>query len=117
MWFAREQVIPWKRTERERVEENFITAWAMATPVALAQVSPIAAKVSKAIQPLIEVVQAAGYPLMILYASAGTLVLLAGNRERGLRMIKDAAIGYLALQFVPVIAQMLMEVSQAMRTN
>jgi hypothetical protein len=45
---------------------------------------------------------------------AGFLVIMTGNRQKGLNMIKWAAIGYIGMQFAPAIMTILVEVGKAM---
>lgn len=114
--FLREKLIPWKSTTLEESRRNFTAAWA--APVLLAQaVQPVTVEISRAFDPVIQVVQAAGYPICMLMISGGTLLLMTGHRERGLTMIKNAALGFIALHFVPVIMQLLVQVARAMQAG
>lgn len=121
MWFEREQVVPWgKAADGGDAAANFSPAWA-ALPVSLAlTLAPAVAqaatsdRIVKAFRPLIDLVQGIRYPIAFLGLSSGFLLYMTGNRERGLQLIKSAAIGYIGLQFVPALMSLLVDVGKAM---
>lgn len=76
--------------------------------------SGLAEKIAKAFDPVIELLQGISYPVAFIMMGAGFLVLMTGNRQKGLNMIKWAAIGYIGMQFVPVLMNILVEVAKAM---
>ena len=67
-----------------------------------------------AFDPLIEVVQGLGYPVGFIMICAGALVIMTGNKQKGLNMIKWAAIGFILLQFAPALMKILVQVGRAM---
>jgi hypothetical protein len=67
-----------------------------------------------AIDPLIQLVQGLSYPVGFIMICAGALVVMTGNRQKGMHMIKWAAIGYVLMQFAPGIMGILIEVGRAM---
>lgn len=71
-------------------------------------------KVTNAINPLIDMVQALGYPLTMLSITAGAIVMIF-SKKIGLRIIKDTIIAFLVLQFVPSLLMILMEIGKALR--
>lgn len=69
----------------------------------------------KAFAPVIDLAQACGYPLAFLMMTGGMLMMILGQRKRGIDMIKWAVLGYLGLQFVPVLMSIIAATAQAMR--
>jgi hypothetical protein len=66
-----------------------------------------------AIDPLIQLVQGLSYPVGFIMICAGALVIMTGNRQKGMHMIKWAAIGYVLMQFAPGIMAILIEVGKS----
>ncbi|MEH7254351.1 hypothetical protein V7111_19710 [Neobacillus niacini] len=75
----------------------------------------IAEKIIGAFDPLIQLIQGISYPVGFIMITAGFLVMMTGNRQKGLNMIKWAAIGYIGMQFAPAIMAILVEVAKAMK--
>lgn len=73
------------------------------------------AKIVHAFDPLISVMQALAYPVSFLSISAGMLLISVGQRHRGINMIKWGAIGYIGMQIVPGIMEMVAQVGEAMK--
>jgi hypothetical protein len=71
--------------------------------------------VVSALRPLIDLFQALSYPIAFLTLSAGMLMIIIGNRSKGIDMCKWAGVGYIGMQFVPGIMNMLAEVGDTMR--
>lgn len=76
--------------------------------------SGIGDKIVHAFDPLIQVIQGLSYPVGFVMITAGFLVIMTGNRQKGLHIIKWAAIGYIGMQFAPAIMTILIEVGKAM---
>jgi hypothetical protein len=72
-------------------------------------------KIIKAVDPIIQLIQGISYPVGFIMMAAGFLVIMTGNKQKGLNMIKWAAIGYIGMQFVPVLMALLVEVAKAMK--
>lgn len=81
----------------------------------LAFASSITDKIIRAVDPIVQLIQGISYPVGFIMIAAGFLVIMTGNRQKGLNMIKWAAIGYIGMQFVPVIMALLVEVAKAMK--
>lgn len=81
----------------------------------LVSASSITDKIIKAVDPIVQLIQGISYPVGFIMIAAGFLVIMTGNRQKGLNMIKWAAIGYIGMQFVPVIMALLVEVAKAMK--
>jgi hypothetical protein len=77
--------------------------------------SGVADKIIRAFDPLIQLIQGISYPVGFIMITAGFLVMMTGNRQKGLNMIKWAAIGYIGMQFAPAIMTILVEVAKAMK--
>jgi hypothetical protein len=75
----------------------------------------IAEKIIGAFDPLIQLIQGISYPVGFIMITAGFLVMMTGNRQKGLNMIKWAAVGYIGMQFAPAIMAILVEVAKAMK--
>jgi hypothetical protein len=71
-------------------------------------------KVITALNPLIDLIQSLGYPLAILSMSGGAITMMF-NKRAGIRIIKDTGIAYLALQIIPGLMKILVEVGRALR--
>lgn len=71
-------------------------------------------KITGALNPLIDLIQALGYPLAVLSMSGGAITMMF-NKRMGVRIIKDTAVAYLVLQFVPGLMKILMDIGKAIR--
>lgn len=70
-------------------------------------------KIIHAFDPLIELCQACAYPVAFVGMSAGFLLIMLGQKSKGLAIVKYAAIGYIGMQFVPGIMKILVEVGKS----
>lgn len=86
---------------------------AMAMPMPVLGTVGIAEKIIRACDPIIQLLQGASYPVCFIMLSAGFLVIMTGNRQKGLNLIKWAALGYIGMQFAPAIMAILVEVGHA----
>lgn len=73
--------------------------------------------VTNAFQPVIDLMQGIAYPLCFLMVSGSFLLIMLGQRAKGINMLKWAAIGYIGLQFAPTIMMLIVEVATAMRSG
>jgi formate/nitrite transporter FocA (FNT family) len=89
-------------------------ATVMLTRTDLVFASGVADKIIRAFDPIIQLVQGLSYPVGFIMITAGCLVIMTGNKQKGLNMIKWAAIGYIGMQFAPAIMTILVEVGKAM---
>ncbi len=71
-------------------------------------------KIVGALNPLLDLIQALGYPVAVLSMSGGAITMMF-NKRIGIRIIKDTAVAYLVLQFVPGLMKILMDVGKAIR--
>jgi hypothetical protein len=72
----------------------------------------IANNIIQACQPIIELIQGLGYPVCLCVMTGGG-VTMAFNRRKGIQLIKDGAIAYIVIQFVPLIMKLLVQVGGA----
>lgn len=91
-----------------------------ATPaIAMPTYSPVFGSVGigdtiiRACQPIIELIQGISYPVGFIMICAGFLVIMTGNKQKGLSMIKWAALGYIGMQFAPAIMAIIVDVGRA----
>jgi hypothetical protein len=87
---------------------------AMALPMPILGSIGVADKIIRACDPIIQLIQGVSYPVGFIMITAGFLVIMTGNRQKGLNIIKWAAIGYIGMQFAPAIMAILVEVGRAM---
>ena len=71
-------------------------------------------KITNAFMPLVEIVKGLSYPIALVIMSGGALMLMLGNKEKGYSMIQNAAIGYILVQMMPMLMEMLVEIAKAM---
>lgn len=74
----------------------------------------VANKIIVAFDPIVQMIQGLAYPVGLTMMCAGFLIIMTGNRHKGIAMIKWAAIGFVGMQFAPAIMAILVEVGQAM---
>ena len=86
---------------------------ALSAYASTASAASIQEKIVHAFDPLIELVQALAYPVGFTMICAGFLVVMTGNRHKGLHIIKWAAIGFIGMQFAPGIMSILLEVGKS----
>lgn len=75
----------------------------------------IQGKVANAFDPLFALMGGLAYPLCFLTISGGCVLIMIGQKHKGIHLIKWAAIGFIGLQFAPGIMQILMQVAAAMK--
>jgi hypothetical protein len=72
-------------------------------------------KIMKAFDPIIELVQGVSYPLAFVCVALGVLLLMIGQKRKGLEVIKWAVVGYLLMQLLPGLMGLLHAVGGAMK--
>lgn len=131
--FAKAQKIEWKRdalkAQEETVKPNFLRA-AVATTVSaalivlphVAQAAEAAAtaitmtdRIRRAAQPIMDLATACSYPVCYVMVSCGFIMIMVGKREAGFQLIRNGAIGFVGLQFVPILMSILLEVARAIQ--
>jgi len=74
----------------------------------------IAEKVVRAFQPVIDLVQALSYPIGLVMMLGGGLFVMIGNSEKGLGMVQKAGIGYILVQILPLLMDLLVEIAKSL---
>lgn len=64
-------------------------------------------KILHAFDPLIHLIQSLSYPIAGVMIAGGCLFIMVGNRERGMDMLRNAAIGYILVQLAPLFLELL----------
>jgi hypothetical protein len=120
------EVVPWRDffdemgsvlTARQKRKISALLAGATAVNVLRlehAEASGLADKIIGAFDPIIQLAQGVSYPIAFLMICGGFLLIMVGQRSKGLSMLKWAAVGYVGMQFAPAIMQILVGVGKAM---
>jgi len=119
------EVIPWNRNlvqEQEFRLSDYLLPLLPATALlsthtAHAADPMVKQSIIQAFEPLVELAQGVAYPLALLFGTGGMLVWISGNRLRGLEMLRNAAAGYLGIQMLPAIMQIVASVGDSMRQS
>lgn len=72
-------------------------------------------KITSAFNPIITLVQGVTYPLCFICIALGILLLMIGQKRKGLEIIKWAVVGYLLMQLLPGLMNILHSVGSAMQ--
>jgi hypothetical protein len=78
--------------------------------------SNIADKMKEGLNPIIELLAGLGYPLTYAMLIVGAIMIITGKKSKGLEVIKWACIGYIGLQFVPFLLNLLADIGKEMRS-
>ncbi len=125
--FRREkyEVIPWKDFfgETESVltpqQKRKLTALLASATTAYvlrletASASSMSDMIVRAFDPIIDVVQGVSYPVCFLMIVGSFLLVMVGQKSKGIAMLKWAAIGFIGVQFAPAIMKILVGVGKA----
>lgn len=74
-------------------------------------------KIISAFDPILQLIQGLAYPVGMCMMCAGFLVIMTGNRSKGIALIKWSAVGYIGLQFAPALMTILADVGRAMMSK
>ena len=125
--FRREryEVIPWNDffdemesalTPRQRRKLAALLASATTAYVLrleTAGASSMSDMIVRAFDPIIDVVQGVSYPVCFLLVVGSFLLVMIGQKSKGIAMLKWAAMGFIGVQFAPAIMQILVSVGKA----
>ena len=75
--------------------------------------SGITNKIISAFDPITDLMKGLSYPTCFIMMAAGILLIISGNKHKGLTMAKWAGVGFLLMQFLPTIMQLLVEVGNS----
>ena len=70
----------------------------------------VSGTVIHAFWPIISLLQGIAFPVAFLGMAGGMLMISVGQRKKGIDMVKWAAVGYLGMQLVPGLMEMLAQV-------
>ncbi|MEI5905622.1 hypothetical protein WAK64_00900 [Bacillus spongiae] len=64
-------------------------------------------KIVEAFMPLVEMIQALSYPIALVMLTGGALMFMINQKEKGISLIQNASIGYILVQLMPLMMQLL----------
>ncbi|WP_251529872.1 hypothetical protein [Metabacillus litoralis] len=70
-------------------------------------------KVVHAFEPIVSLVQEFSYPIGLVVMLGGGLFVMIGNRDKGFSLIQQARIGYILVQSLPMLMDMLVEIAKS----
>lgn len=73
----------------------------------------VMAKVTNAFMPLVDLVRALSYPIGLVMMLGGGLFVMIGNADKGFSMIQKAGLGYVLIQMLPILMDLLVEIAKA----
>lgn len=82
----------------------------MNTIIILSKGNEIADKIITSFDPVTDLMKGLSYPTCFIMMAAGILLIISGNKHKGVNMMKWAGVGYLLMQFLPSIMQLLASV-------
>lgn len=74
----------------------------------------VTAKVVGAFSPLVELVKALSYPISLVMMLGGGLFVMIGNSDKGFSMIQKAGLGYVLVQMLPLLMDLLVEIAKSL---
>jgi len=99
---------------KEMIAETMVAGLLLASAPKVALAGVVADRITNSMWPLIDLVQGLVYPVaffMLVYAG---LLVMIGQRSKGMTAAKSAAIGFILVQFVPGIMAALSSAGSAM---
>lgn len=63
--------------------------------------------------PLIQMLQALAFPIAGVMIAGGCLFIMVGNRERGMNMLQNTAVGYILVQLLPMLLELLVGIGNS----
>lgn len=76
--------------------------------------SAISDKIMSAFQPLIGLLIGISHPLCLVGMIIGCLFIIMNSREKGLSFITNSGLGYVLIQFMPFLMDILKEITKAL---
>lgn len=64
-------------------------------------------KIVEAFMPLVDMIQALSYPVALVMLTGGALMFMINQKDRGIGLIQNASIGYILVQLMPLLMQLL----------
>lgn len=69
-------------------------------------------KIVEAFMPLVDLIQALSYPIALVMLTGGALFFMINQKDKGLGLIQNASIGYILVQLMPVLMNLLVGVGE-----
>jgi hypothetical protein len=70
-------------------------------------------KIIHAFDPLVNLIQDLAYPIAAVMIAAGSIMIMIGNKEKGMQYLTNAALGYILVQLVPLMLSLLVGVGSS----
>lgn len=86
-------------------------------PCFAGDLSVLGPKIKSITNPIIELLASLGYPMTYGMLIVGMIMIITGRKKKGLEIIKWAAIGYIGLQFVPFLLNLLDMIGAELRNS
>lgn len=99
------------------------TRLSLAAAAAVAIASPLKAHAStgeiimRAFDPIIDLLQGISYPVAFIMISGGFLLVMTGQKHRGMDFIKWACLGYIGLQFAPALMKIVVSIGENIQSE
>jgi len=120
---GRNQAEPKRKGTTKKVAKVAVVVGVTALSIGFGDVSFAAAgavngaitdKVVAAFNPLIELVKALSYPIGLTMMLGGGVYIMIGNSEKGIGMIQKAGLGYILIQMLPLLMDLLVEIAKSL---
>lgn len=69
-------------------------------------------KIVEAFMPLVDMIQALSYPIALVMLTGGALFYMINQKDKGLGLIQNASIGYILVQLMPLLMNLLVGVGE-----
>jgi len=118
-----------KRKGKAYSVKTTLTALAGVTTVGLTRVSPsnyaYAAgpveyvkgqakdQIIDALMPLVDIIQALSYPIALVMLSSGGLMFMINQKDKGISLIQNAALGYVLVQLMPTFMKIIVGIGNS----
>lgn len=80
----------------------------------VAMASGLQERIISAFDPVIQLLQGISYPVAFVMITCGFLLIMTGQKSRGLSMMKYAGLGYIGLQLAPALMGILVDIGKEM---
>jgi Type IV secretion system pilin len=72
-------------------------------------------KIVEAFMPLVDLIQALSYPIALVMLTGGALMFMINQKDKGISLIQNASIGYILVQLMPLMMQLLVGIGNTVR--
>jgi hypothetical protein len=72
-------------------------------------------KIIEAFMPLVDLIQALSYPIALVMLTGGALMFMINQKDKGISLIQNASIGYILVQLMPLMMQLLVGIGNTVR--